>query len=331
LKPETAKSYSLGIDWSPLQVPGLAMSVNYWGIVYRNEVQNPQTAAGIAGAINEQYFNSYIIYNPTFFPNLAANNPLAYFEPFPRANLADPSCAAVAGKKVNTQALFNDFVQCANDTPAGSAASIASGSALNGQVAGSPNDVLAFEYFGQQNAGSTQANGFDLDESYTWPTFLGKFKIGMTGEYFTKFDVAVMPGAPIVNEINQFGYVLRFKGRGQLNWVRSFPFGDLQANLYINYQNPYQMPSNLLPPGVPPSYANIDSRVTLDAALIYNSGSASGSWLGKDITVTLSSQNLANNSSPLVVNGSAGTGVTFDPLYGWPLAREVQLQISKKW
>lgn len=332
LQPEKAHSYSFGIDWDPAAVPGLALSVNYWGIKYTNEVQNAQLAAGFAGAINEQYFNNYIIYNPTFFPQLAQNNPLAYFEPFPRANLADPNCAAVVGKRVTTQALFNSFVQCASDTPAGSAASIASGSALNGQVAGSPNDVLAFEYFGQQNSGSTAANGFDLDESYTWVTStLGRFKIGFVGEYFTKFDVAVMPGAPQNDEINQFGYVLKFKGRGQLNWGRSFSFGDLQTSLFINYQNPYKMPANLLPPGVPASYANIDGRTTLDAALIYNSGSAADTWWGKDVTLTLSAQNLGNTHSPLVINGSAGTGVTFDPLYGWPLSREVQLQIAKKW
>ncbi len=332
LKPETARSFSLGLDWNPPALPGLVTSLNYWWIRYVNEVQNPETAAGIAGAINEQYFNNYIIYNPTFFPKLALNNPLAYFEPYPRADLADANCAAVVGKRVTTQALFDDFVQCASDTPAGSAASLASGSVLNGQVATNPNDVLAFEYFGQQNAGSTDAAGIDIDGSYTWPTAsLGTMKVGFNGEYVTRFDVAVMPDAPIVNEINRFGYVLRFKGRAQLNWERGFAFGDLQANLFINYDNPYQMPLNLLPPGVPASYANISGRITLDAALIYNTGSTSDSWWGKDITVTLSSQNLGNDATPRVINGSTGNGVTFDPLYGWPVAREVQLQIAKKW
>ncbi len=331
LIPETAKSFSVGFDWNPTALPGLVTSLNYWGIKYINEVQNPQTAAGIAGAINEQFFNSYVIYNPTFFPQLALNNPLAYFEPRPRANLSDPNCAAVVGKRITTQALFNQFVQCASDTPVGSAASLASGSVLSGQVAGSPNDVLAFEYFGQQNAGSTHASGLDISASYSWQTPLGALKVGFNGEYITKFDVAVMPDAPVVDEINQFGYVLKFKGRGELSWERGFAFGDLQVNLFVNYDNPYKMPLNLLPPGAPATYANIDARTTLDAAIIYNTRSVFDSWLGKDIMVTLSAQNLANSATPRVVNGSAGNGVTFDPLYGWPVGREVQLQIGKKW
>ncbi len=106
LKPETSTSYSFGFDWSPQAVPGLLAGVNWWWIKYTNQVGNPESNAGGVGAINQQYYNGHIIYNPTFFPQLAANNPLAYMEPNPRANLADPNCAAVVGKRVTTQALY---------------------------------------------------------------------------------------------------------------------------------------------------------------------------------------------------------------------------------
>jgi iron complex outermembrane receptor protein len=330
LIPETSRSYSFGADWSPEALHGLVGSINYWWIKYINQVGNPQNNAGPAGQINQQYFNGHLIYNPTFFPELALNNPLAYFEPIPRANLADPNCAAVVGQRVVTQTQFNQFVQCANNSLNGPPS--ANGQSLTGAI-GSPNDVLAFGYYGQQNAGSTLADGIDLSASYSWKTEQGAWKAGVIAEYVNRFEVSVITGAPVIDQVDRFGYPLRFKGRGQLGWARTYGFGGLAANLFVNYSSGYKMDLSLLAPGVPQSYADIDSYTTADLSLLYNTKDALGSWLGRDVTIGISAQNLFDSTPPLVLNpaGGGGPGLLFDPANAFPLGRTVQVRIGKTW
>lgn len=324
LVPETSKSFSVGADWNPGSSQGFDASINFWWIDYINQVGNPQNNAGPAGQINQQYYNAHIIYNPTFFPTLALDNPLAYFEPEPHANLTDPNCAAVVGKRVNTQVLFDQLVRCANNSSVGAAN--AGGQALNGPVAGSPNDLLAFGYYGQQNAGSTRADGLDLSAGYAWEDELGRWKISGIGEYVRKFDISVIGGAPVMDEANRFGHPLRFKGRGQLSWARDYGFGGLSANLFVNYSSAYRMDLSLLAPGVPASYAEINSSTTADLTLTYNRPD-------QGITVGLSAQNLFNSSPPLVINpaGGGGPGILFDPANGFPLSRTLQMRVGKVW
>src|SRR5580698_9074118 len=91
LAPETAKSFSVGFDWAPDSVPGLQAAVNWWGINYINQVGTPEFNAGVTDAINSQVYNGHIIYNPTFFPQLALNNPYAYYTPTLTGNLKNPN------------------------------------------------------------------------------------------------------------------------------------------------------------------------------------------------------------------------------------------------
>ncbi|HEY0341208.1 MAG TPA: TonB-dependent receptor, partial [Steroidobacteraceae bacterium] len=319
LQPETSTSYSFGFDWSPQVLPGFLAGVNWWWIKYTNQVGNPESNAGGVGAINQQYYNGHIIYNPTFFPQLAANNPLAYMEPNPRANLADPNCAAVVGKHVTTQALYNSFVACAADN--------SGGQSITGTTSTNPNDVLAVTYYGQQNSGSTIANGYDLNASYAFSNPWGDWKATFIGEYIPKYDVRVIQGAPEVNEAGRFGYVLKFKGRMQLGWMHNYSYGSLSANLFVNYDGAYKMDQALLPAGVPASYGDIASRTTEDVSIVYDTGSSFDHWLAKNVTVILSSQNVTNKQPPLVINSS----ILFDPNYGWPPSRQVQIQIGKSW
>jgi hypothetical protein len=105
----------------------------------------------------------------------------------------------------------------------------------------------------------------------------------------------------------------------------------VSTSLFVNYSSAYQMDLSLLAPGVPPTYANIASATTADLTLIYSTSSSWSTWLGRDITVALSSQNIFNSSPPRVLNpaGGGGPGILFDPANGFPLGRAVQLRISK--
>lgn len=319
LAPETSTSFSVGFDWTPESIPGLQAGINWWWIDYINQVGTPEFNAGPAGAINAQVYNAHIIYNPTFFPQLARNNPYSYYTPKPTGNFSDPNCAAVAGKRITTQALFNSFLACSNDNTGGQI--------VTGATSMNSNDVIAYTYFGNVNAGSTLGSGFDLNAGYTWDNRWGNWKTIFTGEYIPRYDVSVIQGAPVVNEAGHFGYVLKFKGRLQLSYQRSFKFGALSPNLFLNYDGPYKEDLQYLPVGVPSSYSDIHAHVTLDASIVYSTGTTFDSWLGRNVTVTLSAQNLLNELPPRVLNDL----VQFDPAYGWPPARVIQLQVGKSW
>ena len=68
----------------------------------------------VIDAINQQIYNSQIIFNPALFPQLAANNPVAFFGEFPTIKQSNPACAAVFGQAVTTSALFNSMITCYN-------------------------------------------------------------------------------------------------------------------------------------------------------------------------------------------------------------------------
>jgi hypothetical protein len=67
--------------------------------------------------------------------------------------------------------------------------------------------------------------------------------------------------------------------------------------------------------------------MTEDIAIVYDTGSSFDSPFARNLTVMLSSQNVTNDSPPLVINSS----ILFDPSYGWPPSRQVQLQVGKTW
>lgn len=322
LQPEKSKTYSLGADWTPQAVPGLVTSINYWWTSYTGQVNFPAYNAGAAPAINQQIYNSQIIYNPAYFPALAANNPIAFFGNFPDINLANADCAAVAGQHVTTQALYDAQINCIN----------AGG---EGPLFGPPvpaSQVLAFENARRINAGSTVGDGLDFNVSYNFATDIGNLKLGVIAEYVMNWRVATISGAPVVQEVNRFGYPLQFKGRFEVGWDKEYSFGDVSANLFINYDNAYKMDLALLPTGAAASYANIDSYTTADLTLSYSTSDSLGPWLAKDVTFTMSIQNLLDTDPPLVLDqgGAAGFGTRFDPTYGSPLGRTIQFQIGKK-
>jgi len=62
LKPEKAKTWTLGLDLSPANVPGLKANVTYYDIRYRDRIVNPQDAASLFDFLrNEQILGPRVI------------------------------------------------------------------------------------------------------------------------------------------------------------------------------------------------------------------------------------------------------------------------------
>ncbi len=319
LEPEKSRSYSFGADFEPDALPGLRLSLNYWNVEYTGQVSTAVYNAGAVQAINQQYFNDYIVYNPSLFPDLASSNPMAFLGTFPQVNLDNPDCAAVFGENVTSQAAFNQMVACIN---AGGA-----GPLLGAQV--DPDTIAALQSARRINAGSTQADGFDIDVSYSWDDGLGSWRLGAIAQYILNWEVAVIPGAEVVDRVNNYSYPLRFSARGELSWSEDIGPGNLSASLFANYSNAYEIDANLLPPGVPSEYSDIGSHTTFDLRVSFDTGIAPGSSLLNNLRFTVSAQNIFDELPPLVLNSGGQAGIMFDPANASPLGRVVQFQISK--
>ncbi|MGF7171805.1 iron complex outermembrane receptor protein [Sphingobium xanthum] len=323
LMPETSETYAFGADWTPDSVPGLLISAKYWWISYEAQISTPAFNVGSVNAINQQIYNSQIIYNPALFPALAANNPTAFFGDFPTIKANNPACAAVIGQRVTTQALYDSMVTCYN---------------TGGETGGlfgpptAPGNVFALVSGRRINAGKTVGRGIDFTIAYTFDTGIGTWDLGAVGSYTLGWKVSPLPGAPAVEEVNDLGFPLTFQARGQIGWKRDFGFGRLFVNSFVNYRNSYEIDAAQLPIGVNASYAKIDSYTTVDLSFGLDTGSALDSWLADDMTLIVSVQNLFDVDPPLVVNqsGLAGSAIRFDPTYGSPLGRVFQVQLGKK-
>ncbi|MBL8550339.1 MAG: TonB-dependent receptor, partial [Hyphomonadaceae bacterium] len=232
LEPEESKSYSIGGDWTPSGIPGLTVSVNYWNVEYTGQVGTPTYNAGAFQAINQQLYNSNIIYNPALFPQFAANNPVAFFGAFPTVNQANALCAAVFGQKVTTQAQFNNLVNCIN----------ANGDGLLFGPPTAPSNVGAVLNGRRINAGSTEADGWDISAQYEWDSAWGEMRIGAIAAYTASWNVAPVEGAPPEDQVNQLGFPVQFKMRANFGWTGAVGPGELSANVFLNYTNSSNIP-----------------------------------------------------------------------------------------
>lgn len=314
----TARSFSFGFDWSPTQLEGFDLSVNWYKLKYMNDVDTPLADVGYVAALNSQAFNSLYIYNPTYFPALAANNPIAFALPG-AVNAA--KCSSVIGQRITTQALFNSYIGCLD---AGGDVGF-----LGPPV--SPSQVIAIADAEHINSTTVDTNGLDLAVRQTWSTTrLGTWHVGAIAEEILHYGVSLL-GAPSVEEMSELGFPVKFKGRAEVGWQGDFATDSLTATAYLNYTAAYHEPAADLPAGVPMQYTNIASFTTVDLAIIYNLHSYVPQFVRNGLTLSLSVQNLFNRPPPLVINfASTGAGVLYDPSNASPLQRLLQLQLAMK-
>ena len=323
LSPETSETYAIGADWTPDAAPGLLLSAKYWWISYEGQVTTPAFNVGSINAINQQIYNSQIIYNPAYFPDLASSNPVAFFGDFPTIDYSNPACAAARGQAVTTQAIYDAVIACYNT------------GGETGGLFGPPtpaDSVFALASARRINAGKTVGKGIDFNLAYAFDTDFGRINTGLVATYTLSWKVSPIPGAPLVEEANDVGFPLTFQARGTLGWEREYDFGRLFAHGFVNFRNSYRMDPQQLPIGVDPSFAEIDSYTTVDLTLGFDTGDRSGSILTDNFSVVFSIQNLFDTDPPLVVNqaGLAGSAIRFDPTYGSPLGRVFQVQVGKR-
>lgn len=267
LKPETATTYSFGVDFQPGERTKL--SVTYYNIDYKNQ---------IAGYLSDLT----ILQQANQLGSLITRCPSA-------------ACSA----------LVSQYVTGPNALP------------LFGPPLANPSVFVNGE---NENLGTTRTQGFDFLATYSFHTPLpGLWTVGLTANLTTKYDVQFTPGGAFFNVLNDIGYPVRFRMRGNVGWTE----GPWNAELFVNYVNGYDNNE------VTPTQA-VGAFATADVDVVYDVGRAIQSAWSKDLALTLHVTNIGNSTPPYVNIPIGNGGGGYDPNAASPIGRLISIAIGKK-
>lgn len=291
IKPEKARTFSAGIDFTPDFAPGLTLSLNYYDIVYRNRIDSPALNAGAyAALLSSSLYAPRLTFSPRFYPSSGLT--VAEFD------------ARIAAIEASTAPAFSGAPPAAST-------------------------VVAISNGNRDNTGTLKTRGLDLSARYVRDLGPVTLRAGAIGTYVLNFDYSILPGAPSVDYVNQFsaiGSPLRLRGRGELG----LDAGGLSATAYVNYSNRYSFPRSLLPAAAPDRFTHVASYTTVDLTVSYDTGSSSDLSLLRNLRISASAQNLFDKAPPLVLNGGASP-ILYDPTNASALGRLISIQVTKKW
>ena len=273
LRPETAKIYSLGADYTPSFVPGLKLGATYYSVVYRDRISAlPAANSALTSAANFALYQPFITLarQPSTCVNGSVNgNPGA-----PQYATYNPAYL----RYLNARGSFPPTT--ANDCQ------------LVGILDSSTN-----------NLGQVEQRGLDLLASYVRETPAGALSLNGSFTKILGLKRNLLPGAPLLNAIDTIGEQISARGRFSAGLSKDGFTGLFAANYIGGYLN------NLTPTvaGVRVPNQNVPSWTTFDLVLTYAPQVKGGAFAGTRFT--LSAQNMTNKAPPLVLSTQNQGGV----------------------
>jgi iron complex outermembrane receptor protein len=141
------------------------------------------------------------------------------------------------------------------------------------------------------NLGRTKASGFDLQGEYNLPTArAGIWSVGLSGSWFTRYDVQFTPTGATFDERNVIGFPPAMRLRGSLGWTA----GAWNSQLFVNFVNSYHNTETI-------PTQDVASYTTLDLSVVYHFGLQfpDTKWADR-MQVSLHVLNLFNTNPPYV-------------------------------
>ncbi|MEO9132553.1 MAG: TonB-dependent receptor [Sphingomonas sp.] len=178
LKPESAKTWSLGFDVGSQLIRGFHASMTYYNITYTNKIDTAAYNAPIGAVLNSGQYDNFIVYNPAYFPSKATMT-LPQFVNYWNTITADPNLPYL-GPPPN------------------------------------PATIIAIVDSRRNNSGVVKTDGLDFSVDYALPSSWATYRIGAQANYTLHYKTAPVPAAPLADEVNHFGYPARFTGRVEL-------------------------------------------------------------------------------------------------------------------
>ena len=307
LQPQKGKSWSLGTDWNPDFIPGLALSATYYRLLYTNLISQPAgSGAAPTQVINAGYFDPLVIFNPTYFPNKAIVN----------QGVLAVLPGLTPGAKL-TQAQFNSVLPTLIALPQYST------------TVPSPNPTPYIADGLNVNSGFIDTDGIDFSGQYFFDTEYGAAHVGGTATLVLDYRNQPVTGGPINDEDNFFGFVTRFHGRLEAGLQNSMGF---DGTLFMNYTNAYKSDPGNVPPAalaLSQSYLNIASNITWDLSLGWSAGKTFDDPLLQGTRLQVTVNNVLDKKPPFFLNAASNPAILFDPNQASALGRTITIRLAQ--
>jgi iron complex outermembrane recepter protein len=282
LGPESAKVWSLGMDYTPAYVPGLRLGVTFYNVDYKDRIEALPNANLILSSptFYDQYKEFFIVApQPASCvngaqPGLPGTPQYATYNPAYLPWLSDPN--AVYSPTTN------------NDCQ------------LVGIITG-----------GTRNLGRVKQNGLDFTARYEFETGVGRVNVGGSFSKILKLQRSLLPNSPLIDYLDTIQNQISERGRANVGLRR----GPVSANLFMNYVGSYLNNATITVAGVKYPDTQIPSWVTFDAGFSYDLettgiGFAEGARIGLNVT------NLFNKAPPIVLSGNNAVDLANHNIFG---------------
>jgi len=276
LVPETAKSWSAGIDYDFPMIEGLRLSATYYNIAYENRIDEPPINEFYSSPENYAIWSAYItpIHNPA---NCVANDQSTW----------DPALVAF----MNLPALY------------GNMGSVSNAFSSNPNI--SPCLVNVVTDGRHANMAATEQAGLDLELNWAIPSDIGFWTVGASTTRVLKHDQQLVAGLPMSDRRGMYNEPSSIRARANVGWY----LGDWGAHLFANYIGSYTNDLPISWAGVRHPEHRVGSWTTWDLGVSW-SPMLETKWL-HGIRVGFNVNNILDRDPPIVLSGSNPFGRTW--------------------
>jgi iron complex outermembrane receptor protein len=198
VKPETARTFTIGADYKPSKLPGFRANLTYFNVRYEDRIEQAGSPVfATLTAAQESLYGQYVTRRPS---------------------LVTPGASDTA---------FNAQV-------AALIASTAPAFAPPFPAVGTVNLIVDARF---QNAGTVKTHGVDFSAGYDFDTSVGKLSVGLIGSYLFNWKVSITPTAPLIDRVNNIDFPTRYRLRGAFGWQRGGFSANAFVNYIPSYKN----------------------------------------------------------------------------------------------
>ncbi|HEX7063203.1 MAG TPA: TonB-dependent receptor [Woeseiaceae bacterium] len=225
LGPETAEMWSIGVDYAPPQLDGLAFQFTYYDIAYTDRIEElPNWETALSSAENRAIYAPYI-YTYTQPPG-CVDGDLSTYSPVLTQWLALPGTRFAGGPG-----------DC---------------------------ETVAVIDRGVQNVGSLDQNGIDFQTSYGWDTAVGVWDARVNVAKILDLDRTLISGGQRFSVLDRIGWQTSLRANARLGWLYENWTASLTARIeggYTNDQTP-RIDGAQLPDQEVDTWTTLDASVT---------------------------------------------------------------------
>jgi iron complex outermembrane recepter protein len=292
VKPETAKTWTLGIEYKPEWARGVELTATYFNVKYKNIIGNPDAIFGGNNATTSAQYAAYIQRRPS---------------------LITPGADDTAFNALVATILSSNFYTNGAVVP-NSAAGIAS--------------VRAYIEQRNQNIGTLITDGIDFTASYRFDLGQTNWNLGIVGTKYFSYRRSFAPGQTPTEVADLIDQPTSYRLRGQVG----FAAGPVRTNTFINYTPSYTNTYDTaggVPVSIGGFGTRVASQTTVDMNFNVDFGKLDNNVAFRGLTLGIDIINLFN-AKPAYARVGAPIIQNFDTSTGSGLGQTISFRLSKK-